>query len=47
MEESERRTRMTSLRETVARNNVYRWAGKIVTELGRIAVRRRLGADWG
>jgi alpha,alpha-trehalose-phosphate synthase [UDP-forming] len=47
MEESERRTRMTSLRETVARNNVYRWAGKIVTELGRIAVRRRLGADSG
>lgn len=45
MEESERRARMAALRETVARNNVYRWAGKIVSELGRIAVRRRLEAD--
>jgi len=42
MGESERRARMAALRETVARNNVYRWAGKIVSELGRIAVRRRL-----
>lgn len=42
MDEGERRARMAAQRETVARNNIYRWAGKIVTELGRIAARRRL-----
>jgi trehalose-6-phosphate synthase len=44
MDESERRARMTALRETVSRNNIYRWAGKMVTELGRIAARRSLEA---
>jgi alpha,alpha-trehalose-phosphate synthase [UDP-forming] len=42
MDEAERRGRMAALRETVARNNIYRWAGKMVSELGRIAARRRL-----
>jgi alpha,alpha-trehalose-phosphate synthase [UDP-forming] len=42
MEEPERRTRMAALRQTVARNDIYRWAGKIVSELGRIAARRGL-----
>jgi alpha,alpha-trehalose-phosphate synthase [UDP-forming] len=42
MEETERRARMTALREAVGRHNVYRWAGKMVSELGRIAARRRL-----
>jgi alpha,alpha-trehalose-phosphate synthase [UDP-forming] len=44
MEEAERRARMAGLRETVARNNIYRWAGKMVTQLGRIAARRTLEA---
>jgi alpha,alpha-trehalose-phosphate synthase [UDP-forming] len=42
MEGAERRARMAALRETVARNNIYRWAGKMVTALGRIAARRSL-----
>jgi trehalose 6-phosphate synthase len=42
MEEAERRGRLAALRTTVAQNNIYRWAGKMVTELGRIAARRRL-----
>ncbi len=44
MGEGERRARMAASRETVARNNIYRWAGKIVSELGRMAARRTLGA---
>ncbi|MCK6555972.1 trehalose-6-phosphate synthase [Candidatus Binatia bacterium] len=43
MDESERRTRMAALRDIVARNNVYRWAGKMVLEMGRIAAQRTLG----
>jgi len=45
MDEAERRARMAALRATVARNNIYRWAGKIVTELGRIAASRQLEAQ--
>jgi len=44
MEESDRRARMAALRETVARNDIYHWAGKIISELGRIAARRSLEA---
>jgi alpha,alpha-trehalose-phosphate synthase [UDP-forming] len=44
MEETERRARMAALRETIARSNIYRWAGKMVSELGRIAARRKLVA---
>ena len=42
MDEAERRARMAALRETVARNNIYRWAGKLVTQLGQITGRRSL-----
>jgi trehalose 6-phosphate synthase len=42
MDETERRSRMQALRETVWRNNIYRWAGKMVDELGRIARLRSL-----
>jgi len=42
MGEAERRARMAASRETVAHNNIYRWAGKIVSELGRMAARRQL-----
>jgi trehalose 6-phosphate synthase len=42
MDEAERRARMAALRETVAQNNIYRWAGKMFNELGRIAARRTL-----
>jgi trehalose 6-phosphate synthase len=42
MDEAERRTRMAALRETISQNNIYRWAGKMVAELGRIAARRQL-----
>ena len=42
MDEAERRARMSALREAIARNNVYRWAGKMVSQLGRIAARRQL-----
>lgn len=41
MDVSERKARMAALRDTVARNNIYRWAGKIVSAMGRIAARRR------
>jgi len=42
MDETERCARMAALRATVSQNNIYRWAGKMVTELGRIAARRIL-----
>jgi len=42
MDEGERRTRMAAMRQTVARNNIYRWAGKLISELGRIDTGRRL-----
>jgi trehalose-6-phosphate synthase len=41
-DEVERRARMAALRETVSQTNRYRWADKIVSELGRIAARRAL-----
>ena len=44
MDETERRARMIAMRGVISRNNVYRWAGKIVSELGRIANLRRLEA---
>jgi trehalose 6-phosphate synthase len=33
MDLGERRTRMGALRETVANNNIYRWAGKVLSTL--------------
>jgi trehalose-6-phosphate synthase len=35
MPEVERRKRMQRMREAVAGNNIYRWAGKIVSALLR------------
>jgi trehalose-6-phosphate synthase len=35
MPEEERRRRMTKMREAVAVNNVYRWAGKFLAALTR------------
>jgi alpha,alpha-trehalose-phosphate synthase [UDP-forming] len=45
MDEVERRARMAAMRETLARNNIYRWAGKMVSELGRLAARQTLGVS--
>lgn len=36
MHPDERRRRMARMRETVAHNNVYRWAGKFLSELARL-----------
>lgn len=36
MPEEERRARMKRLRETVKENNIYRWAGNLITELTQI-----------
>jgi len=33
MDPVERRTRMAGLRETVANNNIYRWAGNVLSTL--------------
>ena len=42
MGEAERCARMAASRDTVQRRtNAYRWAGKIVSDLGRIAPRVR------
>lgn len=36
MHPGERRRRMTRMRESVAHNNVYRWAGKFISELAKL-----------
>ncbi len=36
MPEEERRSRMKRLRETVKENNIYRWAGNLITDLTQI-----------
>ena len=41
MSEDDRRKRMQKMRNAVADNNVYRWAGKLVSELTRAELR-----DW-
>lgn len=38
MHPDERRRRMVRLRSTVAENNIYRWAGKILTTLSKVEV---------
>jgi trehalose 6-phosphate synthase len=43
MPRSERQARMTAARAVVARNNVYRWAGQLLQELGGIAQTRTQG----
>lgn len=42
MDPAERRARLGALRDTIQRNNIYRWAGKIISAMARIAQRRKL-----
>ena len=44
MPRSERQARMAAARAVVARNNVYRWAGHLLQELGVMAQTRAQGA---
>jgi trehalose 6-phosphate synthase len=41
----ERRERMRLMRRTVQDNNVYRWAGRMLTDAARIRQRQSLQAD--
>ena len=38
MEPGERHNRMVQMRRTVKENNIYRWAGNLITELSEIRV---------
>jgi trehalose 6-phosphate synthase len=44
MPEPEQRERMASLRMTVREFNVYRWAGRMLTDAGRMRLRQRIEA---
>ncbi len=44
MPEAEQRERMVSLRMTVREFNVYRWAGRMLTDAGRLRLRQRIEA---
>ena len=44
MPEAEQRERMASLRMTVRESNVYRWAGRMLTDAGRWRLRERIEA---
>jgi len=44
MPEPEQRERMASLRMTVREFNVYRWAGRMLTDAGRLRLRQRIEA---
>ncbi|HEX4596571.1 MAG TPA: trehalose-6-phosphate synthase [Burkholderiaceae bacterium] len=44
MPEAEQRERMASLRMTVREFNVYRWAGRMLTDAGRLRLRQRIEA---
>ncbi len=44
MPEAEQRERMASLRMTVREYNVYRWAGRMLTDGGRLRFRQRIEA---
>jgi alpha,alpha-trehalose-phosphate synthase [UDP-forming] len=44
MPEAEQRERMASLRVTVREFNVYRWAGRMLTDAGRLRLRDRIQA---
>lgn len=45
MDREERRQRMRLMRHTVAENNVYRWAGRMLIDIARTRQRRSLG-NW-
>jgi trehalose 6-phosphate synthase len=44
MPEPEQRERMGALRQTVREYNVYRWAGRMLTDAGRLRQRQRIEA---
>ena len=44
MPEAEQRERMASLRMTIREANVYRWAGRMLTDAGRWRLRERIEA---
>jgi trehalose 6-phosphate synthase len=44
MPEAEQRERMGALRQTVREYNVYRWAGRMLTDAGRLRQRQRIEA---
>jgi trehalose 6-phosphate synthase len=44
MPEAEQRERMASLRMTVREFNVYRWAGRMLTDAGRLRLHQRIEA---
>ncbi len=44
MTEAEQRERMSSLRMTVREFNVYRWAGRMLVDAGRLRLRQRIDA---
>ena len=44
MPEAEQRERMASLRTTVREFNVYRWAGRMLSDAGRWRLRERIAA---
>jgi len=44
MPEAEQRERMASLRMTVREFNVYRWAGRMLSDAGRVRLRERIEA---
>lgn len=44
MPEAEQRERLASLRRTVREYNVYRWAGRMLTDPGRWRLRQRIEA---
>ena len=44
MPAAEQRERMASLRMTVRENNVFRWAGHMLSDAGRARLRQRIEA---
>ena len=44
MPPAEQRERMASLRMNVRENNVFRWAGRMLTDAGRWRLRERIEA---
>ena len=44
MPEAEQRERMANLRHTVRESNVYRWAGRMLADAGRLRQRQRIDA---
>jgi trehalose-6-phosphate synthase len=44
MSEAEQRERMASLRMIVRESNVYRWAGRMLTDAGRLRLHQRIEA---